>query len=75
MWCVVWFFIVEVFKVLANGLWDSSSNDGMSDLFMSPFSKFLLFNKSKRAEDIEEIDEDTLTESAKLALQMKRVVS
>merc|ERR1712146_579487 len=51
-----------------------SSNDGMSELFMSPFSKFLLFNKNKKP-PVEEIEEQSLTDSARLALQMKKVVS
>lgn len=75
IWCIVWFFIVEVAKVFANGIWDSSDNGSVNDLFMSPLSRFLFTNKGKNEEEAEERDDNKLTDSANLAMQMKKVVS
>jgi hypothetical protein len=49
VWCLVWFLIIEVCKVLANGVWDSTSNDGVADLFMSPLSRFFFSKKAPTA--------------------------
>lgn len=55
VWCLVWFVIQEFCKVLANGIWDSTTNEGISDLFMSPLSRFFF---AKRAGSKEAADED-----------------
>ena len=47
VWCLVWFIIQEVVKVFANGVWDSTTNEGISDLFMSPISRFFLAKKGR----------------------------
>ena len=48
VWCLVWFVIQEFVKVFANGLWDSTSNEGISDLFMSPMSRFFFSKKGRQ---------------------------
>lgn len=64
VWCLVWFVIQEFCKVLANGLWDSTTNEGISDLFMSPISRFFFAKKSKHA--LGEGDNEPVSDSIKI---------